>query len=887
MTDIIKPLIDKREYTYGVLSNNIKYVLVYDNTLIKTHVSASVHCGNYNDYKYFYGIAHFIEHLLFMGSDKYPSENHFYNKINEYNGYTNAFTSSNTTNYIFDILNNGFIEVLDIFSRFFIDPSFNINSIKKEMNAVDSEHMKNLNNDNRKLFHLYNIIANIDSPLNTFSTGNLKTLDIANIKNLILSFYNNYYTTDNISICIISSLSKDTMYNTLLNTFGKIKTSIKKKFIIKQPFYNKAKNNMYFLKSNSSFIKIIYFWEFLQNNYYDFYILVCYLNNKSKESLYNYLYILGYINDFYTYIEDAGIFYININLTSLGYNNLQHINNIIFSYISNIKNVDLIEFNSYITKKDQIIFDYYDDKSDTDYATNISINNLLVNSRCVINRYINREQNKTNDYLHQIITKYINDANKIIIINSNICIYNDIKYCNMTFYDCEYGLINNNIKQNDIDISWTHLNTKNPYLNQSIKLYKEYKYIYSPILISDNIWYSYFNKKVNPLVIVWLSINNNIFYLTAKNRILSSMFIDILMYIINIKLYKLIDVGYKFYMSEDMTNKNITLLIIGYNNEKNLKYIINIILKYISNITKYMKELINDIFITNLINSHENDINNISNYKPSAYNSYLLLCDISSINKLNNLIKAISSITKESIYLYNSNILNNTYLNLFIIGSIKIKYIENIVDTRYMEYFSIYNIIKNKKIVVKPIDIINPNINEYNNLIILYYPLKTSSTLQWLTMKIFLAIFSTIFFNELRTNNQLGYIVSMRHQYIDKSYIIQEIQSSYSPEVIISKINIFNDNLLKYLENINITKYLDNIMNDIIHQDNTLEFFHNYYLGKISNNNYNFHNYIYYKQEYKNINIKILKKFITKYINKNNQIIRIIKGAKKIENMKL
>ena len=300
MTDIIKPLIDNREYTYGIFSNNIKYVLIYDTTLIKTHVSVSVNCGYYNDYKYFYGIAHFIEHLLFMGSNKYPIENYYDKKIHEYNGDTNASTSCDTTNYIFDILNNGFIEIIDIFSRFFIDPLFSIESIKKEMHAVDSEHMKNLNLEHRKLNHLYNILANIDSPINTFSTGSLKTLNITNIKNLIIEFYNNYYTTDNISICIISSLSKDIVFATLLDTFGKIKKTIKKKFSVKQPFYNKVKNNMYFLKSNTSFIKIVYLWEIPQNNYYDFYILSSYLNNRSQESLYNYLTILGYIDDLYT-----------------------------------------------------------------------------------------------------------------------------------------------------------------------------------------------------------------------------------------------------------------------------------------------------------------------------------------------------------------------------------------------------------------------------------------------------------------------------------------------------------------------------------------------------------------------------------------------------------
>lgn len=49
------------------------------------------------------GLAHFCEHMLFLGTDKYPSENEYSKYISSHGGMTNAFTASDHTNYFFDI----------------------------------------------------------------------------------------------------------------------------------------------------------------------------------------------------------------------------------------------------------------------------------------------------------------------------------------------------------------------------------------------------------------------------------------------------------------------------------------------------------------------------------------------------------------------------------------------------------------------------------------------------------------------------------------------------------------------------------------------------------------------------------------------------------------
>ena len=56
------------------------------------HVSLSVGAGCFNDPPNRNGLAHFLEHMIFMGSEKYPNEESYSNHISENGGYVNAYT---------------------------------------------------------------------------------------------------------------------------------------------------------------------------------------------------------------------------------------------------------------------------------------------------------------------------------------------------------------------------------------------------------------------------------------------------------------------------------------------------------------------------------------------------------------------------------------------------------------------------------------------------------------------------------------------------------------------------------------------------------------------------------------------------------------------------
>lgn len=59
--------------------------------------------GSLSDPPNISGLAHFCEHMLFLGTEKYPKENEYSQFLSEHAGSSNAFTSGEHTNYYFDV----------------------------------------------------------------------------------------------------------------------------------------------------------------------------------------------------------------------------------------------------------------------------------------------------------------------------------------------------------------------------------------------------------------------------------------------------------------------------------------------------------------------------------------------------------------------------------------------------------------------------------------------------------------------------------------------------------------------------------------------------------------------------------------------------------------
>lgn len=223
--DIVKSTEDRREFRGLELTNGLKVLLVSDHTTDKSAASLDVNAGHLMDPWELPGTAHFCEHMLFLGTDKYPSENEYSKFISAHGGSTNAFTAADHTNYHFDVKPDQLQGALDRFVQFFLAPQFTESATEREVCAVDSEHSNNLKSDGWRKLQVERFLSKPGHDYGKFGTGNKKTLlEDAREKGIepresLLRFHKKWYSSNIMSLCIVGTESLDEM-ESYLGTLG-------------------------------------------------------------------------------------------------------------------------------------------------------------------------------------------------------------------------------------------------------------------------------------------------------------------------------------------------------------------------------------------------------------------------------------------------------------------------------------------------------------------------------------------------------------------------------------------------------------------------------------------------------------------------------------------
>eukprot|EP00903_Cladosiphon_okamuranus_P017869 g16444.t1 len=219
---------DERKYRHITLPNKMQVLLISDPETDKEAAAMDVHVGMTSDPSDLQGTAHFCEHMLFLGTGKYPDEKYFDALLNSNGGSSNAFTSDEHTNYHFDV-NAGNLEgALDAFSRFFIDPLFTEGGTRRELTAIDNEHSKNLNSDSWRLNEVLKAVSSKKHPWHQFGTGNAKTLGEdpkkkgVDIRKKLLEFHDKYYSSNLMRLVMLGKADLDELQAMAVEKFSPV-----------------------------------------------------------------------------------------------------------------------------------------------------------------------------------------------------------------------------------------------------------------------------------------------------------------------------------------------------------------------------------------------------------------------------------------------------------------------------------------------------------------------------------------------------------------------------------------------------------------------------------------------------------------------------------------
>lgn len=212
VSDIRTPEVDVRKYKNIFLPNGLEVVLVQDSLASKETMAMSVQVGSFEDPLEWEGMAHFCEHMLFLGSKKYPYKTTFSEHLAQYAGEHNAYTSHDFTAYFNSLSPEGYVKGLDIFSQFFINPLFDLGAAQKEREVIHSEYImftaQTITRENRLMASL----AYDRNPVSRFNIGTRESLRDRpgqSVADKLREFYNTYYVSSRMRLALVANRTLD------------------------------------------------------------------------------------------------------------------------------------------------------------------------------------------------------------------------------------------------------------------------------------------------------------------------------------------------------------------------------------------------------------------------------------------------------------------------------------------------------------------------------------------------------------------------------------------------------------------------------------------------------------------------------------------------------
>lgn len=870
---MIIPKNETRKIKPGKLDNKIKYCSILDKNLNKSHFTLRVNVGQIHGPKEFPGLPHFLEHMLFLGSEKYPDSNYFRKFISKNGGITNAFTIPLGTIYFFSIIDDKLEKAIDILSQFFKKPLFDENMIERELEAIQSEENRHINNDSRKMHRMLNIIALPDSQKSIYGSGNIKTLKKKGLLDTMKKFYKKYYQPENITISLVSSMDLNKQDKIIKKYFNNIKSNnLNSKSEIIKPFFS-SDREIYYLKNNNENNMVFFIWEIPTYIYYKnsscFDIIIKIFNKIG--SLRNYLIDNNYISNLNFSFQKDGIVIIYFKLIDIKYWKI--VESHLKYFFAKLNNLDWEKNLNVIKKEKEIKFKYGQNIPSSELGKNIVYNLKLYSfNKIYVGKYFTDIKNDI-EKINELLNYYL-DFNKvkILLISPNL-IEKDKKFIIDEHYGFKYTKLNN--EKNKVKKLPLSLQLVNKFNDFNPKVIKNLKFN-KPINLEKNIWFG--NTSNFEETFVYLSIfftnpefvnkDNNLKYMVLYNylRIKLSRIFNLEH---NINIFFNIIYNHKY--------NNFEIFIKCYNNyfTNFLKDILNALIKI--KITKDDHKIINNIK-TNIINTELN----LKNLEPTKYIGYVLKKQTfpnffsieekcKKLSKLDNneIIKTLPEFlnllfnkSQRTIYAYGNYHLNNFKKDIEIIKS----YI-NTIDKPILQLKNIYSE-----------SVIQSNKNKREKAIGIYYPIGQFDPKSNALLKVLNTMTNSMFFNEIRTKKQYGYIANTSIDKISKiNYYIQSVQTGKNLENLKKDIQQFDNDFIKKIDNKLFNNSKKSVKNNLKSKKLNIKYLFEKYKSEIIRRRYLFNKNELIIRELNKLSFKDFIRFYKYHILNQKPIIIIIK----------
>ena len=348
--EILTPSLAERKTAKIALENGLEAYLISDPEANQSSAALAMEVGSWNDDSNYPGIAHFTEHLLFLGSKTYPDESGYERQVLDSGGMFNAYTATDRTVYMFAVNNDSFPLTIAMFSHMFIDPLFTPSGVARELHAVDQEHDKNIENDMKRVWLILKETGNPNHPNSLFSTGNYQTLEAIPPEE-VRQWYLKNYSAHRAHLVLYSTLPIEELKAMVVRYFSKIPTKKNSLHPSKETLFSpKQEGHVIVVKPVKDLSNLGIYWELPPQFVHNFAdrsdeLLSYILGGRHEHSLYCQLKkegLIEHIDSGTTRLsKDSAIYSIDFKLTHLGVKQFDTIIKRCFQTLNSLKSTGI------------------------------------------------------------------------------------------------------------------------------------------------------------------------------------------------------------------------------------------------------------------------------------------------------------------------------------------------------------------------------------------------------------------------------------------------------------------------------------------------------------------------------------------------------------------
>ncbi|MDR9891552.1 pitrilysin [Pseudenterobacter timonensis] len=216
---------DPRQYQAVRLDNGMNVLLVSDSQAVKSLSALVVPVGSLQDPDSHPGLAHYLEHMTLMGSKKYPQPDSLSEFLKMHGGSHNASTAPYRTAYYLEVDNDALDGAVDRLADAIAAPLLAQKYAARERNAVNAELTMARSRDGMRMAQVSAETINPAHPGSRFSGGNLETLsDKPNspVLDALHAFRDKYYSANLMKAVIYSNRPLPELAKLAAQTYGRV-----------------------------------------------------------------------------------------------------------------------------------------------------------------------------------------------------------------------------------------------------------------------------------------------------------------------------------------------------------------------------------------------------------------------------------------------------------------------------------------------------------------------------------------------------------------------------------------------------------------------------------------------------------------------------------------